>query len=73
MRGVKGIREDRSLRKGENWGALKFINGATCYTNESLEPPIMSTKFASAAKKANNQGIGLARDHESSMISFLKH
>ncbi|XLR42998.1 hypothetical protein S83_027658 [Arachis hypogaea] len=38
-----------------------FMNGATCYTNESLESPIMSSEeFASAAKKANNQGIGFS-------------
>ncbi|XLT71624.1 hypothetical protein HN873_028050 [Arachis hypogaea] len=35
-----------------------FMNGATCYTNESLESPIMSSEeFASAAKKANNQEL----------------
>ncbi|XLU29461.1 hypothetical protein S245_065527, partial [Arachis hypogaea] len=33
-----------------------FMNGATFYTNESLEPPTMSIKeFASAARKTNNQ------------------
>ncbi|MED6159277.1 hypothetical protein PIB30_040821 [Stylosanthes scabra] len=46
------------MRQSENWGAIRFMNGATCYDNESMETSSKSnTEFASAAKKSNNQDL----------------
>ncbi|XLR43010.1 hypothetical protein S83_027670, partial [Arachis hypogaea] len=50
-----------------------FMNGATCYTNESLEPPTMSIKeFASAARKANTQGYILFMAFCADIMLYLK-